>query len=118
MSCNWPQSKLALASRYSCTRSVGINTGVEGQLGTLTDYTSVNPANNRRSRGLEPERCGTPFLFDRVKKLASHRAAAEGRPQSGQCRLCWAPSAPHSRDLPDAATRAEYASYQDRRCPR
>ena len=36
----------------------GINTGVEGQLGTLTDYTSVNPANNRRSRGLEPERCG------------------------------------------------------------
>jgi len=24
-----------------------------------------------RSRGLEPERCGSPFLFDRVKKLAS-----------------------------------------------
>jgi hypothetical protein len=24
---------------------------------------------NRRSRGVKPERCGSPFLFDRVKKL-------------------------------------------------
>src|SRR5439155_11648190 len=26
-------------------------------------------ARHRRSRGLKPERCGSPFLFDRVKKL-------------------------------------------------
>ena len=31
------------------------------------------PASRTFPRGLEPERCGSPFLFDRVKKLAFRR---------------------------------------------
>jgi SAM-dependent methyltransferase len=39
------------------------------------DVTQVR-ADIARSRGLEPERCGSPFLFDRVKKLTAGSAAA------------------------------------------
>jgi hypothetical protein len=38
-------------------------------------------------RGLEPERCGSPFLFDRVKKLASLRIPTRpaARPTPSVC---------------------------------
>jgi hypothetical protein len=36
-----------------------------------TSFGSSLCARNRRSRGLKPERCGSPFLFDRVKEPGS-----------------------------------------------
>jgi hypothetical protein len=42
----------------------------------------IPPNPEFRSRGLEPERCGSPFLFDSVKKLASDGGVSWG--QSGR----------------------------------
>jgi hypothetical protein len=64
---------------------------------------------NRRSRGLEPERCGSPFPFYRVKKLAGRPDCAQpGRTETGSTPQRRDNDAPGARDASSSLRKGAY----------
>ena len=70
----------AILTNGGLTPSVGsTRPGHDWHQKAPTNFGSSLCARNRRSRGLKPERCGSPFLFDRVKKLEGSSSESRER---------------------------------------